>query len=275
VRQSSFLTSSLLLSVMLTSGVTHAAIDENRLWLSRTRVQLRPLLLAAAQFAEKTEECVEVVSGELDLPRSTDDAPVFRIVCRNAAGFTYGVRVQNAGAPNAELEKVMGASSNAAVSSHLPADEKSAGGATDEDTVLRHCEEMLRRRTSGMVGVTVDLKNHRRTTAPDGTLQYDIDFETKDSKGDSLLFWAACLVGGNAAVKVELHPRQKTNKIPAAPHVEPSIADDVAPKTTPKDAAVNPGAGEVPVTEPASRSEPVIGKSKPQSDGDDGWEVIE
>ena len=285
MRQSSFLTSLFLLSglglrtlsALLASGAAHAAIDENRLWLPRTHVQLRPDLLAAAQFAEQSEECVEVLSGELDSSRSTEDAPVFRIVCRNEAGFTYGVRVQNAGAPNAELEKVMGARSAAAVSSHLPAvtgDNKSVDGATDEEAVLRHCEETLRRRTSGMAGVTVDLKNHRRTTAPDGTLQYDIDFETKDSKGASLLFWAACLVGSNAAVKVELHPRQKTSKMPglsAAPIGEPAIATGVAAKAALKNATVPADAGVV----PAIRSAPVSGTSKPQPDGDDGWEVIE
>lgn len=273
MRQRRSLTSLCLLGVLLAAAGPVVAVNEGRLWLPRAHLQLQPYLLAAAKLAEQSPECVEVISGELDLSRSTETAPVFRVVCRNEAGFTYGVRVMNAGAPDATLEKVQGRGVPAKSPLSPRANKKDDGtpaaaraDAADEESVLRRCEDALRRRTSGMTGVGIDMSTSQRTTTPDGATHYDIDFDARDPSGEPLLFRAVCHVGPNDAVRLELSPRRQIRNTlssePAAPGDAPAMSASEGDSTRAEK-------GEAPAIPPAP-----VNETAPAPD-DDGWEVVE
>ena len=76
---------------VLFTGVTesHAAVDENRLWLPKTYTRLQSRLLLSAQAAEKTERCAEVIGGRLNIDQSNDDGAYFVITCRDAYRRSY------------------------------------------------------------------------------------------------------------------------------------------------------------------------------------------
>lgn len=99
----------LMLFFVLSSSVY--ALSENRLWLSKKNSYLMPGLISAARQVESTEECTEVVDGQLDNGRSTPEIPVFRFICRNPQGLTYVVRSTG--------EKVPVQSSSAAQSTRM------------------------------------------------------------------------------------------------------------------------------------------------------------
>ena len=69
------------------------ALRESRLWLPKKYTYLMPRLISAAYTAESSDDCVEVVDAQLDVGRSTEELPLFRIICRNAEGKTYIVRL--------------------------------------------------------------------------------------------------------------------------------------------------------------------------------------
>lgn len=69
------------------------ALQESRLWLPKKYQYLMPRLVNAANTVESSQDCVEVVDAQLDVGRSTDTLPVFRIICRNTQGVTYIVRI--------------------------------------------------------------------------------------------------------------------------------------------------------------------------------------
>ena len=85
---------SLLITMfMLISPIAHA-VNPDRLFLPKKYIGMKGQLMYAAQVAESSEECVQVVSGSLDLNRSTQEQPVFRIDCRNKSGVVYSVSVK-------------------------------------------------------------------------------------------------------------------------------------------------------------------------------------
>lgn len=69
------------------------SLDESRLWLPKRYEKLYLDLRDSARAAENLERCVMVLRGTLDLEKSTDQHPIFRIQCRQANGRTYNESV--------------------------------------------------------------------------------------------------------------------------------------------------------------------------------------
>ncbi len=66
-------------------------LDDSRLWLPKSKAELKLKLFRAAKLAEELPDCTDVVSGTLHLKESTEARPVFTIICRNAEHRTYAV----------------------------------------------------------------------------------------------------------------------------------------------------------------------------------------
>lgn len=271
---------SVLAVATLAASSLSFAVKESRLWLPRAQQELRPLLLAAAQLAENSDECEEVVSGELDADPSADADPVFRIVCRNPAGYTYSVRVVDAGKPGAKLEKVQsGVPASGKVTSSAQSPSVTGEGAA------KKCMAAVQLRTSGMAGAKLDEAALRPlSSATAGELLYGLDFDATDPSGNVLRFQAICRVaaGGNAGV--EIKPRRTALVKPAAK--EAATSTEAATSSGTEAAGVVPADGApetktTPISLPErgnstgadNRDADDAGKVKPAAD--DGWEVIE
>jgi len=260
------------------------AVKKSRLWLPRAQHELQSQLIQAAQLVESSDECEEVISGELDTDRSAEGAPVFRVVCRNPAGYTYSVYVTNAGKPDAKVEKVQSeaatAENNAARKlSASSADNARAGDkSVDDKTGSKNCLEALKRRTGHMAGVKLDESNLQRLALPTGDAQYELDFDAADPSGIALHFHAVCRVSAGGTALVEIRPRR-------AASVESASKPQTQPKsqTIEQDAVATDNQSKSAVSAPASTSQPR--KDEPASKADDtdkagltddeGWEVVE
>ncbi len=64
-------------------------LNLDRLWLPTSYTKYWANLRQISEFVLASERCVEVVRGELARADSTEDAPVFAIVCRDSARHTY------------------------------------------------------------------------------------------------------------------------------------------------------------------------------------------
>ncbi|MBB3169409.1 hypothetical protein [Simiduia aestuariiviva] len=64
-------------------------LNLDRLWLPTSYTKYWANLRQIAELALASERCIEVVRGELARAESAEDAPVFAIVCRDAARKTY------------------------------------------------------------------------------------------------------------------------------------------------------------------------------------------
>lgn len=234
-------------------------VQESRLWLPRAQHELRPLILQAAQLAENADGCQEVISGELDTERSMDSEPVFRIVCRNPAGYTYSVFVTDAGKPNARVEKVQSADGANAGTSASAAGESTRPMPIDDKTASQKCLAALKLRTDRMADVVLRESDLQRLQSPAGTLQYELDFDAADPSGLALRFHAICRVSAGGTALIEIKPRRADSppRKPDAP--EPATPTALTP-TAPQPAAPEPA-----TPEPAT----------PKQTDDDGWEVIE
>lgn len=243
------------------------AVKESLLWLPRAQSEFKPLLVQAAQLAESSEECEEVISGELDTERSEQQAPVFRIICRNPAGYTYSVFVTDAGMPNARLEKVQGADASASNASVVSA--KTGSKAVDEKTARKNCLASLRIRTSRMAGVELDESNLQRLVAEAGLTQFEMDFDAADPAGMALHFHATCRVTASGTALVEVRPRRAANERPAAkpPLASPQKAHDAADPEPATPSSPRQSDGE---TTPKQESD-----GKAEHVDEEGWEVVE
>jgi hypothetical protein len=267
LRNGRYLLWSLAGVAVLAADSVHA-VKESLLWLPRAQSEFKPLLVQAAELAESSEECEEVISGELDTERSAQQAPVFRIVCRNPGGYTYSVFVTDAGKPNAQLEKVQGGA-DASASNASDGPSRAGSNAVDEKTARKSCLASLKMRTSRMTGVKLDESNLQRLASETGLTQYEMDFDAADPAGMALHFHATCRVTASGTALVEVRPRRAASESSAAkpPLAPPQKAHD----------AVEP--------EPATPSSPRQGDKqatpKQEDNGktehvdEDGWEVVE
>jgi len=281
-----FTLSTLLASSSLCSSIVLAAsIDENRLWLPRTQHELKPQLVQAAQLAATAEECAEIISGELDANHSDANTPVFLIVCRNPAGYTYSVYITNAGKPNAKVEKAQGGAVTDGQIGNAPA-AKGATAAVDDKTASKNCIAALKQRTAHMTGIELDESNLQRLEPAAGDTQYEMDFDAADPSGLALHFHAVCRVAADGTALIDVKPRHVEKALTPKPQAQAtpqskveteggSKSDALPSKTGSKSDEPKPAEplSKQPTSTDSPSNEPK--STDPNSAGDDGWEVVE
>lgn len=275
---------SISLPLLLAATVANSAygLEENRLWLPRAQHELRPLLVQAAQLAENAEGCQEVISGELDTERSVDAAPVFRIVCRNPAGYTYSVFVTDAGKPNASVEKVQSADSASVGKTATPSGNPARPATVDDNTANRKCLAALKLRTDRMVDVVLQESDLRRRQAPTGDVQYELDFDAADPSGLALRFHAICRVSAGGTALIEIKPRRADAAVSHKPDV-PAAQQEAGDKNSvlTDEATAADGRMPAPANESEKAQKPKLAQPAapkpvaPKVTDDDGWEVVE
>lgn len=274
--------SSLLLALVVANSAH--GVQDNRLWLLRTQQALRPQLVQAAQLAENTEGCEEVISGELDTERSMDSEPVFRIVCRNPAGYTYSVFVTDAGKPGARVEKVQTAD-NLNTRSASPSGKSVRPATINEKTARQKCLAALKLRTDRMADVILRDSDLRRLQSPAGAVHYELDFDASDPSGLALRFQATCRVSAGGTALIEIKPRRAEVVAPPRKLDAPATQRDggdtnsiltdeaLTDKTRNADASIPALESESEKVQKPVPAVPV--PAAPKQTDDDGWEVVE
>ncbi|HUH37695.1 MAG TPA: hypothetical protein VL027_07110 [Spongiibacteraceae bacterium] len=98
-----------LLSALIVLSTAAGAVEVNRLWLPRSQWALEPDLILAAERAELTDRCAEVLSGKWLQSASTPERPVLMIVCRDSiTGRSYYRKYARLGALRLELLEEQG-----------------------------------------------------------------------------------------------------------------------------------------------------------------------
>lgn len=128
-----------LISIFFVSSEPAFALQESRLWLPKKYRYFMPRLIIAATEAEESSDCVEIVDGQLDVGRSTDTQPLFRIICRNPEGVTYIVRLS--GAPGGKVFTESGDDEGPAVAPGISI--KAWAGKDDSEIVQEVSEDDL------------------------------------------------------------------------------------------------------------------------------------
>ena len=77
----------------LISSVTTSALDESTLWLPSSYTKYYLKLKEAAFTAESLERCQTVLRATIDLEQSTEERPIYRILCRQENNKTYNEMV--------------------------------------------------------------------------------------------------------------------------------------------------------------------------------------
>lgn len=82
----------LVLFVVLVQGVSVCrALDRERLWLPKKYQHAMPSLVSAAELAEASPRCQEVVAGKMLQGRGAPGALLLVVTCRDEAGTTYNL----------------------------------------------------------------------------------------------------------------------------------------------------------------------------------------
>ncbi|VUD52622.1 hypothetical protein TDB9533_01667 [Thalassocella blandensis] len=82
-----------MLIASLGASSSSLALDESRLWLPGSYVTHYLKLKEAALLVEELERCKVVLRGTIDLEQSSEDRPIYRILCRQENNKTYNEMV--------------------------------------------------------------------------------------------------------------------------------------------------------------------------------------
>ncbi len=186
-----------VLSLGLSVSSLGFALDESRLWLPSEYERLYLDLKASAEAAEALDRCVTVLRGTLDLQQSRDDAPVFRIQCRQANGRTYNELVD--GVTHTPMTTVAALPPSEEELEALKVEREAFFFAQCRQAVLASTDMFLER-----VFLT------ESPQAQDFTMEsarFDFDFDAENLEGVSLSYKAICRVNLDEAARVDVMPR--------------------------------------------------------------------
>ena len=169
-----------------------AEVDQTRLWLPSNYARLFLDLKQAAAVSQGLEKCATVLSGTIDLEQSTAERPIYRILCRQINGKSYNQLVDG--------ETLMPI---------LPEGEKEEGPEVRISRLWDMCEKRLHEKVRLMKDVHwVSTLPPRPKVSEKNAVQFDIDFDAKDTKGISLHYTGRCLFSPDDRLSVRIFARK-------------------------------------------------------------------
>ena len=177
---------SLLIGSLLLCAGSIDALDENRLWLPKSWQRLYLDLKSAALNVEAMERCDTVLEGTVDIDRSTEEQPIFRIRCRQRSGKTF---VQVVGLEQEEDPRE-----------------------TEIEEMKREmwvrCERAFQQKTRLMNKVS-KLGNGMPEPDPytENLVKFVLDFDSEGVQGEKLQFRAVCTIKKGKNLKMSLGRR--------------------------------------------------------------------
>lgn len=187
------------------------ALDENRLWLPSQYQTLYLDLKKAAGVAESIDRCVVVLNGTIDLDRSSDGHPVYRILCRQKNGKSYNEMVDGVSFRTLTTKVPIVQEPTAEELEQMRLAEERR---REEELRIRKlkmwelCQKTFVDKTSLMINLTlITLTQPEPNYIDENRVQYIIDFDAENQKGDKLRFRSICVTENNQTESFKIRRR--------------------------------------------------------------------
>ncbi len=188
------------------------AIDTSKLWLPTRHAALFLELKRAAEAAEDLDRCVKLVGGTIDLDRSKQNHPIYRILCRQENGRTYnemvdGVSFKTLTTVYVEPKQPTAEELEAARLSEEKRNEEERQARIDQLWVL--CKAKLLQKTRLMDGLTwlTEFPPAPEVFEEDKVVFY-LQFDAKSLEGLDLKYQARCHFSEEDRLRVKISGRK-------------------------------------------------------------------
>lgn len=160
------------------------------MWLPRSYMELMPNLKHVVNTIEKTERCIKVTNGTLQLGRGSVVDPYYRITCLNDLARSYSVVVQGKKVDDFLAQE----------------QQKKSHYLLQEQWQL--CQRQLNRRISSMRGLSWVTQERPEPDRQDQFSVFVVDFDGRDKEGSLLHYQAQCRVNEALDYKmsIDIHP---------------------------------------------------------------------
>lgn len=180
--------SKLLVLLLLCFSQSGNALDIEKLWLPKSYRGHYVQLVHAATSAEALERCVKVVEGTIDLERSAEGHPIFRILCRQKNHKTYNEMIDGL-----TYETLTSANYEEVVETEL----------------WSHCHAALLSRTEKMMGLKwLTQLPPEADVLEKGKAEFTVDFDAKNMYQQTLQYRATCSVADDSPAELKVQKRQ-------------------------------------------------------------------
>ncbi|WNO10154.1 hypothetical protein [Teredinibacter sp. KSP-S5-2] len=201
----------LAIGLWLTPVLSGLAFDENRLWLPSQYQTLYLDLKKAAEVAESIDRCVVVLDGTLDLDRSSDGHPVYRILCRQQNGKSYNEMVDGVSfrTLTTKVPIVLEPTAEELEQMRLAEERKRAEELRIwKLNMWKLCQSTFTDKTSLMINLVLITQNQPEPNYIDESrIQYIIDFDAENQQGDKLRFRSICVTENNLIESFKIRRR--------------------------------------------------------------------
>ncbi|GLS25241.1 hypothetical protein [Marinibactrum halimedae] len=170
--------------------------DSKRLWLPASYQYLLPQLRKAASIVEETPRCQKILRGERIEALSTDEHPMFRIICRDSNFMSYPVVVDG---------KTFAVQQN------------EDGGKKERHKRFNEkywaiCTKALEQRASAMQNLKWHFPTEPKPTSLTTDLvTYELDFDATSVSGEALRYRGFCRFSSISEFEIDLKPRSLIN----------------------------------------------------------------
>ncbi len=214
----------LIVIPLLLFQVGAQAVPDSRLWLpSSYLVHMAKLKRAAATVEAEAEGCMKILRGGLQEDLSTQERPVFRIICRNDARKSYALLIDGIDMGVVDPKNPDIKLSFADLRQRREAQAEQARLRREQKRQLRFwelCRERLGQRTVNMRGLKWLTRDRPEPDIlrPNGegnasveepaTVRYRVDFDAVDFKGKTLHYRGECTFSSEEDSSIIIRPRR-------------------------------------------------------------------
>ena len=193
------------------------AVDNDRLWLPAKYGGLFLKLKEAAELTEqKVDRCQKVMRGTIDLEQSTNEKPIFRILCKQESGLTYnemvdGLNMVTLTTPIPPEKTPEELAEEARLKAEAEALEKEKAFIKAREELWVACNDMLDQKIEYMHNVVKLTEGIPARTGDFNDLaevRFLINFNAEDMDGNALRYQATCRKSEDKNVRLKVKPRK-------------------------------------------------------------------
>lgn len=192
-------------SMLLGMSLPSSAVDESRLWVPTNYERQYLDLVKAAKAAESLDRCVSMIRGTIDIERSSQEHPIFRIQCRQESGRTYNEMVDGISFETLTTPVIVEQKLSAEELAALKLEEERERLENIEKTkvgFLDRCKVELDAKSRLFINMKLLNPEPEPQEFTLENAKYYLDFDAEDINGVALKYRAICWVGENVEIKI-------------------------------------------------------------------------
>jgi len=167
--------------------------DPRVLWLPKSyKRKHERKLIKAASVAAKLDECDTVLRGTLDFDNSTDDHPIYRILCRRADGSSYN-------------EAVDGLTYETLTTRHVPLAVRMS---KKIESLRGYCRQAIAKEVTMMQNLSWLEKGREPVTVEEDIATFVFDFDATNEQLEPLYYRGTCNATIDDEVTVSIRTRR-------------------------------------------------------------------